>query len=426
MDNIEVNYCNSSDSSSSDNENNILLAMLCLLRRKKKRRFRVHPLWKSREIKGLHNNLIAELAIVDELLFRSYTRMSVVEYENLLQEVGPSLVSFPTRKDIINPSTKLMLTLRFLATGETFSSLHMQFRMGKSTVQSIIYNTLDVIWTKLQPKVMPVPKSNAEWKKICKGFEDQWQFPHCWGAMDGKHIVMQAQPHSGSTNFNYKKQHSLNLLAVCDAYYKFIIVDIGGRGRESDGGVLQKSNFGKQLFNKQLKIPHPSKLYPGGPMLPYFCVADEAFPLHVNIMRPFPGRSTGRMPNEQRIFNYRLSRARRTIENTFGIMASQWRIFRQPINAREDNIKKIVLAATCLHNYLRQEELQYAEDERHYCPRNLVEQMGNGQEIDAFSPFQHNFVQNLSAIRVRKLLMDYFLNRGSVPWQQERVDEGMF
>lgn len=59
------------------------------------------------------------------------------------------------------------------------------------------------------------------------------------------------------------------------------------------------------------------------------------------------------MVEEQRIYNHRLSRARRTIENAFGIMSAKWRIFRKPIKANVDLVNKITKASVCLHNYLR-------------------------------------------------------------------------
>lgn len=56
--------------------------------------------------------------------------------------------------------------------------------------------------------------------------------------------ILQAPQHSGSTYYNYKNSHSLVLLAICDANYKFIIVDIGAEGRQSDGGIFKTSFIG--------------------------------------------------------------------------------------------------------------------------------------------------------------------------------------
>lgn len=52
------------------------------------------------------------------------------------------------------------------------------------------------------------------------------------------------------------------------------------------------------------------------------------------------------------MFNYRLSRNRRIVENAFGILSAKWRIFRKPIEAKPENVDVMVKATIVLHNYL--------------------------------------------------------------------------
>ncbi|XP_023311221.1 uncharacterized protein LOC108910736 [Anoplophora glabripennis] len=74
---------------------------------------------------------------------------------------------------------------------------------------------------------MKTPTTPEERQKVIKKFEMKWNFPKCLGAIDGKHILVQAPHNSGSYFFNYKGQHSTVLIAVVDAEYKFLITAVG-------------------------------------------------------------------------------------------------------------------------------------------------------------------------------------------------------
>ena len=78
---------------------------------------------------------------------------------------------------------------------------------------------------------------------MLRGFCEKWNFPHSLGAIDAKHVVMQAPHNSRSEYFNYKKARSIVLLAVCNAMYEFILVDIGDTGRQTDGSVYNNSHL---------------------------------------------------------------------------------------------------------------------------------------------------------------------------------------
>ena len=115
----------------------------------------------------------------------------------------------------------------------------------------------------------------------------------------------------------------------------------------------------------------PDSFLPGtNELFPYYMVADEAFPLKKWIMRPYPGQSP---TFKERIFNYRLSRARRIVENAFGILAYRWRIFRRQIETTPTHAIKLVKACLALHNYLRTNDTLEPSSTRYipptYCDR---------------------------------------------------------
>ena len=109
---------------------------------------------------------------------------------------------------------------------------------------------------------------------------EKWNFLNCCGTLDVKHIVIQAPSKSGSLFSNYKGSFSLVLMTLVDANYKFIYVDIGEYGSNSDGSTFKNSSFEQAFLEGQLGIPPPKILpnFPEGGTVPYCIVADEAFP----------------------------------------------------------------------------------------------------------------------------------------------------
>jgi len=86
--------------------------------------------------------------------------------------------------------------------------------------------------------------------------------------------------------------------------------------------------------------------------LPHVFVADEAFPFMPNLMQPYPGKNLE--PAKQQL-NYRLSRARRVVENAFGMLAARFRVYRRTMDQRPDTVDKTIKATCVLHNMLRKE-----------------------------------------------------------------------
>lgn len=237
-----------------------------------------------------------------------------------------------------------------MASGTPFRRLAYSFRIGKSTIATIVGETCEAIWECLQKIHIPTPSSGL-FKKIAQEFHTKWGFPHCIGSIDGKHIRIKCPANSGSMYYNYKHFFSINLLAVTDANYKFITVDIGSYGKDSDGGVLSNSKFLKCIENNSLNIPKEETLPNSNIIAPFVFIGDEAFPLRDYLMRPFP-RNQLQDNQEKAVFNYNLSRARMTVECSFGIAAAKWRILNKPIETSVDKATKIVQAIAVLHNII--------------------------------------------------------------------------
>jgi len=127
-----------------------------------------------------------------------------------------------------------------------------------------------------------------------------WNFP--LGAIDGKCYILQNPINSGSDYYNYKSTFSIVLMGIADADYCFIYV--GCQGRISDGGVFRNTSFYKKLQQNKIEIPVEESL-PGRTMkIPYIFVADDAFPLTNNIMKPFPGIQKKEAKKEFLIIDY--------------------------------------------------------------------------------------------------------------------------
>ena len=79
-------------------------------------------------------------------------------------------------------------------------------------------------------------------------------------------------------------------MALVDANYKFTYIDMGEYGSNSDGAVFKNSAFGQAFMEGNLDVPEPEPLpnYPASGLIPFYFVADKAFPLRADLMQPFP------------------------------------------------------------------------------------------------------------------------------------------
>lgn len=283
--------------------------------------------------------------------------------------------------------------------------LHYQYRISQPTISVIVRQVLDAIWKNVRPQCFPVFTTEF-WLKTAAEFYEKTNFPHCIGAIDGKHVRVIKPTESGSLYYNYKNFFSILLLAMCDANYNFIFVDVGAYGKSADSTVFKDSVFKKKLDEGALNIPEAQSSFQGfDEPMPFVIVGDEAFGLTTKLLRPYGGKC---LSVKKRVYNYRLSRARRNIECTFGILANKWRIFHRPLNVDLPLCESIIRSCCVLHNFVRQRDGYKIEDT--LSVEGLYEWNGDCQP------------PTKKAIQLREKFCDYFVSEaGAVDWQMDRI-----
>ena len=200
----------------------------------------------KRQQYGAFHTPFAELKL-DNLAFKDYLRLDKTQFELLLQKVHKHIIKQHTNmRECIELEEMCCLTLRYLASGESFRSLEFQFRIGKRTISNIILDVCMAIIEELRSDYLTTPNTEDLWLDISKKFFLRWNFPNGIGAIDGKHIVIEQPSHSGSHYRNYKGTDSIVIMAM---------------------------------------IPHRRLL------MPYVCTGDDAFPLSKYMMKPYPFKS---------------------------------------------------------------------------------------------------------------------------------------
>lgn len=262
------------------------------------------------------------------------------------------------------------------------------------------------IWKVLSLQYIP-KKSCKDWLDIAEIFESKWGFPHCIETLDGKHIRITKPPGSGSASFNYKKYFSFILMATCDARYRFTWIDVGNYGSLNDSSVFGATGFGQELESGRYPLPDPKLLLGTEEILPYFFIGDEAFKLRKYLMRPYTKCQAENLAKDH--FNYRLSRARMTIEDAFGILTGRLKILHKALYFNIETSIIIVKCLVCLHNFIISQEMNLPEENKMHASESFIKKNcdDNVTEIDDNEEEED---QNLcpAEIKIRDILTTYF------------------
>ncbi|KAJ8682660.1 hypothetical protein QAD02_018452 [Eretmocerus hayati] len=283
----------------------------------------------------------------------------------------------------IQSEQRLMITMKFMLTGNSYKSLSLVFACGGTTVSVIMKETLGAIWDRLFPVHMP-PLTKEILERSAEEFERRWHSPHCCGALDCKHCRIRNPNNAGSIFFNYKHFFSMVLQAVVGADYRFMSIDVGGYEQRNDGGTFQTSNLCRCLEMGNIRMPAKKPLPDSDIEVPHFFIADQAYPISDNILKNYPGESLSKSKQE---FNEQFNKVRRVVECGFGQMTMKFRMLLTPLLQHPATIKLVIKCACLLHNLIKdreqQEETFIPTERSNLIPETEEVVFGNGTGIRA-------------------------------------------
>jgi hypothetical protein len=118
---------------------------------------------------------------------------------------------------------------------------------------------------------------------------------------------------------NYRNINDIALKASIKENYEIAHADVGKHGRISGSEVLEHTTLYRRLMLELLNLPDNEDTVGS----PKYILGNEAFPLYNNVLKPFFQRQ---LDHHRRLYNYRISTTRNTVENTFGLTAFRFRI----------------------------------------------------------------------------------------------------
>ncbi|XP_003425722.2 uncharacterized protein LOC100678932 isoform X2 [Nasonia vitripennis] len=194
---------------------------------------------------------------------------------NMEHFLSAKLVKLSRRKPLI-ADFRLAVVLHYLAHGGCVNNEAWLFRLGRSTAYQLIAEVCEILSVALVKKYVQFP-NKQQWLQIAKGYQRLWNFPNCIGALYGKHVETEKPAHAGAAFKNYKKFHSLLLIATCDHLKRFTWFSFGDYGSFSDPSSFGTTDLSMKLQNQTANIPPPRVLPNSNIQTTFVFVADEIF-----------------------------------------------------------------------------------------------------------------------------------------------------
>ena len=274
-------------------------------------------------------------------------RVSRETFNYILSEITGDITRKNTKlRRAVSSQKRLAITLYYIGSTSEYRTVANLFGVSTAFVCLCIKDVCMAILKKLKPLFISIPKGD-DLRDVMRLYKLRWGFPACAGAIDGTHIAIQASHENHTDYVNRKSYHSIVMQAVVDCRYLFRDIVVGWPGSVHDARVLSNSELYNMGIQQKLFEENMDQTICGVNISPVL-LGDPAYPLLDWLMKAYPENAD--TPRWQRNFNYRLSRARMSVENTFGRWKGRFRRFLKRVDVTIDSATYIVAASCVVHN----------------------------------------------------------------------------
>ena len=344
--------------------------------------------------------VMVDISLDDQTWYANF-RVSRHTFQFILDQIEDDIVHENTRlRKAVSPRCRLAMALYYLASTAEYRTIANLFGVSPSFVCICVREVFQAIIDNMKSSFVFLPK-DEELDAIIKVYKERWGFPMCCGAIDGTHIPIIAPTENHADYVNRKGYHSIVMQAVVDSNYLFRDIVVGWPGSVHDAHVLSNSHLYRLGNEGKLFVGNLSENINGTLVNPLI-LGDPAYPLLPWLMKPY--QHSPDITASQKYFNYRLSRARMTVENTFGRWKGRFRRFLKKVDMNVTNVCITVAASCILHNLC---EISHEE---------IVDEWLIDVQASAAADNDEYLVQDLlvtpDSSDIRDALTDYFMSDG--------------
>ncbi len=204
---------------------------------------------------------MVEMRIEDPASFQNSVRCEPAMFQDMVDRLTPLICKLDTNYcKVLDPGLKVAIALRHMATGDSSKCLQYGFHVPHNGICLLIAEVTSAIVDAYHEEVIITPTTPDDWMVIPNTNSHKWQYHHCLGAMNGKHVAIRKPMNAGSYYYNYKNFHSIVLMALVDRDYKFTWVEVGVNGTSSDAQIFEDNGLKAAIDQRVIDFLLPDHL----------------------------------------------------------------------------------------------------------------------------------------------------------------------